>query len=123
MHSNGAHTFAAWQGAKVTEYREHGVIIRRRLSWPVKVQGFPEELPLLAQSEAYRSASEAAVEQVVADTELIVHEGRIAIQDICCGQQELRFVEPGCIGDVNSVGGLRIDGGPRRDVLTISCER
>ncbi|MDB6100400.1 MAG: hypothetical protein JWO52_399, partial [Gammaproteobacteria bacterium] len=63
-------------------------------SWSVKVQGFPEELPFLAQSEAYRSATEATVEQIVADTELVVHEGRIVIQDICCGQQELGSVQP-----------------------------
>jgi hypothetical protein len=85
MHSNGAHTFATWQSAKVTECGGHAVIIPRRSGWPAEVQGFPEWLPLLAHGEADRSAPEVAVEQVVADAEVVVHEGRVAIQDICCG--------------------------------------
>ena len=112
----GSRTFAARRSAKATDYRGYSVIIPRRSTSPVKVQGIPDQLPLLTNGEADCPAAEVAVEQVVADTELIVHEGRVAIQDICCGQQELGFVQPRCIGNVNSVGGLRIDGGPRGDV-------
>jgi hypothetical protein len=77
-----AHTFAAWQGTTLTECRRRTVIIRRCLHRPAQVQGFPEQLPLLTQGKAGRSASEAAVEQVVTDAELVVHEGRVVIQDI-----------------------------------------
>lgn len=77
-----AHTFATWQGTTLTECRRWTVIIRRCLCRPAQVQGFPEQPPLLTQGEADRSASEAAVEQVVADAELLVHEGRVVIHDI-----------------------------------------
>jgi hypothetical protein len=57
MHSNGAHTFATRQGAKVTEYRGHGVIIPRRSGWLAQVQGFPDQLSGAPILYAKRDAS------------------------------------------------------------------
>lgn len=88
------------------------VTLYQRLTGPTQVQGFPDLSPSFAWGEADHPATQVAVDQVVAEAELIVQERRITTAHVDCSQQDLSPLEQRSVADIDFVGYLHIDGGP-----------